>query len=231
MSKVLAIADIHEPVSRKHYLRFCKDLYEAWGCNKVVFIGDIVDWSAISFHVNNPEAPGAMDEYSLAKKAIQKWYKAFPKATVILGNHDRRPQRVAESVNIPAKFIRDYSDLWGTPKWDWEFSTVIDNVFYCHGDGKGGGNTPAFNLAKSMGMSVVMGHFHSVAGITWQASPVNRIFGMNLGWGGDDAAYAFAYAKEQAKRGVLGAGVILDGIPYYEVMPVAKGERYYDGGK
>jgi len=229
MSRVLAIADLHEPVCRKHYLQFCKDLYEEWSCNKVIFIGDVVDWSAISFHQNNPEAPGPKDEYGLAKKSIQKWYKAFPKATILVGNHDCRPQRLAESVNIPAGFIKEYPDLWGTPNWKWEFSTVIDNVFYCHGHGKGGGLTPAFNLAKCMGMSVVMGHFHSVAGIMYQASTVSRVFGMNLGWGGDDAAYAFAYAKEQAKRGLLGAGIILEGKQaFYEIMPISKGERYYD---
>ena len=51
---------------------------------------------------------------------------------------------------------------------------------------------------------------------------------MDLGAGIDDSAFAFAYAKEQTARSILGVGVVLNGIPYYEVMPCGKGERYHD---
>jgi len=227
-NNVLVIGDIHEPVSRKGYRQFCKDLYEEWNCNKVVFIGDVIDWSAISFHANNPAAPGPQDEYQLALQGVQKWYKIFPKAQVMIGNHDARPRRVAEASNIPAKFIRDYSELWNTPKWKWVSSTIIDDVYYCHGHGKGGGNTPAWNLAKKMGMSVCLGHFHSKGGVNWSANPLRRWFGMDVGCGVDDDAYAFAYAKEQVTRSILSAGVVLKGVPYHEIMPVGKGEAYHD---
>jgi len=228
MSRILAIGDIHEPVSRKGYMSFCKDLYEEWACDTVVFLGDIIDWSAISFHAHNPEAPGPKDEFKLAYAAVQKWYKAFPKGIICIGNHDARPRRLAESVNIPAKFIRDYAELWGTPGWEWVQSIIIDDVYFCHGHGKGGGNTPAWNLSKKMGLSTVIGHFHSKGGINWSANPLRRWFGMDVGCGIDDKAYAFAYAKEQITRSILSAGIILDGTPYHEVMPVGKGERYYD---
>ncbi len=227
MSRVLVIGDIHEPVSRKGYMQFCLDLYEEWDCDTVVFIGDIVDWSAISFHAHNPEAPGPVDEFKLAFNAIQKWYRAFPKSYVCIGNHDARPKRLAESVNIPAKFIRDYAELWETPNWKWEQSMMIDDVYYCHGHGKGGGNTPAWNLSKKMGLSTVIGHFHSKGGIHWSANPLRRWFGMDVGCGLDDTAYAFAYAKEQVTRSILSAGIILDGIPYHEVLRCGKGEPYH----
>ena len=227
MSRNLIIGDIHEPVSRKGYMRFCKDLYREWDCDTVIFVGDIVDWSAISFHAHNPEAPSPVDEFKTALVAIQKWYRAFPKAIVCVGNHDARPQRLAESVNIPAKFIRDYAELWKTPGWKWVQSTIIDNVYYCHGHGKGGGNTPAWNLSKKMGMSTVIGHFHSKGGINWSANPLRRWFGMDVGCGVDDKAYAFAYAREQVTRSILSAGIVLNGTPYFEVMPCGKGERYH----
>ncbi len=227
MGRVLCIGDLHEPVSRKGYIQFCLDLYAEWCCDTVVFIGDIVDWSAISFHAHNPEAPGPVDEFKLALAAIQKWYKKFPKAIVCIGNHDARPKRLAESVNIPAKFIRDYAELWETPDWKWEQSVMIDDVFYCHGHGKGGGNTPAWNLSKKMGLSTVIGHFHSKGGINWSANPLRRWFGMDVGCGVDDKAYAFAYAKEQITRSILSAGIILDGVPYHEVLRCGKGEPYH----
>ncbi len=228
MSRVLCIGDLHCPVERVGYMQFCKDLYEEWDCNTVVFIGDIVDWSAISFHANNPEGPGPLDEFKLALAATQKWYKVFPKAIITLGNHDSRPRRLAESVNIPAKFIRDYADLWKTPNWRWVQSIMIDDVYYCHGHGRGGGNTPAWNLSKKMGMSVVMGHFHTKGGVNWSSNPLRRWFGMDVGCGINDKTYAFAYAKEQVTRSILSAGIILDGTPYFEIMLAGKGERYYD---
>lgn len=228
MSRILVIGDLHCPVERKGYLQFCRDMRKKWRCNKIVFIGDIVDWSAISFHARNPEAPGPHDEFKLALECVQRWYKIFPRATVCIGNHDARPKRVAESVGIPAKFVRDYADLWKTRKWDWVQSTVIDSVFYCHGHSKGGGKTPAWNLAHKMGMSVCMGHYHSRAGINWSANPLYRWFGMDVGTGVDDKAYAFAYAKDQPERSILSVGIVLDGTPYHEVMRISKGEKYHD---
>ena len=227
MSRVLNIGDIHEPCVRRGYMEFCQDLYEEWDCDTIVFAGDLADWSAISFHAHNPEAPGPIDEFKLAYDAIQKWYRAFPRAKICLGNHDSRIIRLAESVDIPAKFIRDYADLWDTPNWIWDHSFIIDGVYYCHGHGKGGGNTPAWNLSKKMGMSVVIGHNHSKGGINWSANPLRRWFGMDVGCGVDDRAYAFAYAKEQVTRSILSAGIIIDGIPYHEVMRCGKGEPYH----
>ena len=108
MSKVLCIGDVHEPVCRPGYLNFCKKIHKKYNCNQVVFMGDVVDWHAISFHVHHPECPGPPDEYRMAYKGIQKWRKVFPKAKVCIGNHDERIIRLAESVDIPAKFLRDY---------------------------------------------------------------------------------------------------------------------------
>ncbi len=228
MSKVLCIGDIHEPVSRKHYLRFCQDLYEEWGCDTVVFLGDVADWHAVSFHAHHPECPGPMDEYKLAFEKIQKWYKAFPNAMVAIGNHDERLIRLAEDNNIPKKFLRNFNEVWETPGWNWDYHHIIDDVYYFHGIGNGG-LYPAPNAAKKMLMSVVMGHIHSAAGIKWLASPQRRIFGMDVGCGINDEAWAFAYGRHVIKRSIISAGVVLDGIPYLEIMPIGKGEKYHDG--
>ncbi len=229
MSRVLVIPDLHAPVTRRHALRFCKDQHKKFKCNKVVLIGDVVDWTSISFHAANPECPGPADEYRLALQCIQKWRRAFPKATVIIGNHDRRPHRKAEKEGIFPKLLRNYDEVWKTPQWKWVTSCIIDDVFYCHGDGKGGGVSPAYNTAKNMGMSVVMGHFHSKGGVKWLVNPLRRWFGMDVGTCIDDSAFAFSYAKEQTYRSVLSCGVVLNGMPQHIMMEVGKGEKYHDG--
>lgn len=228
MSRVLVIGDQHEPVCRKGYLQFNKDLAKQYKVDKVVLIGDIIDWHSISFHEHNPNCPGPMDEYKLALKRVQRWYRAFPNAIVCIGNHDARPKRLAESVNIPAKFLRDYNEQWKTPTWKWVTSIIIDKVYYCHGHGKSGGIYPAYNTAKNMGMSVVMGHNHARGGVKWLVSPVQRWFGMDTGCGVDDKAFAFSYAKEQTSRSVLSSGIIINGIPQHIMMPCGKNEKYHD---
>jgi len=225
MARVLVIGDVHEPVAHPMYRRFCQDLHDQWDCDTVVLIGDLFDLHAISFHAQHPECPGPKDEYELAKRRAQLWYKAFPKAHVCIGNHDERPLRLAESVSIPARFLRNYSDVWETPHWHWAYSVTIDDVYYYHGVGANGIN-PAFNAARSRLMSVVVGHTHSVAGVKWSCGPSARIFGMDTGCGIDQTAWQFAYGRHMLKRPILAAGVVIDGIPYHEIMPIGAGERY-----
>lgn len=226
MSKVLVIGDLHEPVAHPGYRTFCQDLYDQWGCNSVVFTGDVADFQAISFHANNPECPGPNDEFTLAKQKIQQWYKAFPKAKICIGNHDERVLRLAESVNIPSRFLRDFAEIWKTPGWEWEYEHIIDEACYLHGT-KRGGVHPAWTVSAKKLMPVVMGHCHSRAGIKWRANPLRRIFSVDVGCGIDIDAFQFAYGKHIDERPILSAVVILDGIPYHEIMPCGRGELYH----
>lgn len=228
MSRILNISDLHEPCSRKGALAFCRDLRRKYKTTKTIFSGDVTDWHSISFHAHHPEMPGPKDEYELAYKAIQKWYKAFPKADIILGNHDRRVIRLAESVNIPARFIRNYKDIWQTPGWTWADEFIYDEIYFTHGDGCGSGLYPAFNLVRQMGMSVSIGHHHAAGGVKWMVNPLRRMFGLDVGALIDDKAMAFAYGNRIKKRSVLGAAVILDGTPIHIPMPCGKGEKYHD---
>lgn len=228
MSRVLAFGCVHEPVAHPKFMGFCKDLQDEWKCDQTVIAGDLADFSAISFHANHPDCPGPKDEFDLTYQAIQKWYKAFPKNTkVCIGNHDARILRLAESVNIPSKFIRSFNDIFDTPNWKWDYNFIIDKVYYLHGTGSSGAH-PAFNTAKRMLMSVVRAHTHQAAGIKWIASPQRRIFGMDLGCGIDDKAMQFAYGKHIIQRSILGAGVVLDGKQaYHEIMPIGPKEKYH----
>ncbi len=227
--RCLVIGDIHEPVSHPAYLQFCKDLYEEWDCNQVVFIGDVADHHAISFHAANPECPGPNDEAKLTLVAIQKWYKAFPKAKVTIGNHDARVLRLAETVKISKRFIRSYNESWDTPNWEWAYSFNIDGVVYIHGTGRSGVH-PAWNAVNRKMKSVVMGHCHSRAGVKWKTTEDERYFGMDVGCGIDPKAWQFVYNKDQDERPTIAAGVVINGFPYSEIMPCTKGEPYHRSG-
>lgn len=224
--KILAVGDQHEPFTHPGYLRFCQDLRDKHKIDKVVFIGDEVDSHAISFHPRHPEAPGALQEYDLTKKALHRWYKAFDKVDVCVGNHSARYVRLAETVNIPASYLRSYSELWETPGWTWKDDFVHDDIFFFHGTNTSGVH-PAFNSMQKLLMSVVQGHCHAAFGVKWRSNPTKRIFAVDTGCGIDDRKIAFAYGKGNQIRSMLGAAVIIDGIPLPCVMEMGPGERYH----
>lgn len=225
--RVLCIGDLHEPCTRPGYLEFCKQIQKKYKTNQTMFMGDVVDNHAISFHAKHPEMPGPKQEYDIAHQAIQKWYKTFPKSKVCIGNHCNRIVRLAESVNIPAKFLRDYAEIWDTPTWDWGWEFIIDDVCYQHGIGSSG-MYPAYNTMRKLAMSCVLGHNHSCAGIKWLVNPSKRLFGMDVGTGILDSSLAFAYGQHTKIRSVVSVGVVIDGHPYLELMPISKGEDYHD---
>ena len=201
MSKVLIIGDIHEPFCLDGYLQHCKNQYKEFNCNKVVFIGDIIDSHYSSFHSTDPDGMSAKDELNLSIKKLRKWHKAFPKATVIIGNHDRIVARKALANGISAKWIKEYKDVLEVPTWNFKTDETIDNVLYVHGEG-----ATAFTKAKTLFQSVVAGHTHTKCYIEY----MNNIFGMQVGCGVDKDSYAMAYAKNYAPPQIA-CGVVLDG--------------------
>ncbi len=226
MSRILGAGDPHGPVDHPGYCTFCQDIYDEYDCDIAVIIGDLTDQQAISFHAVNPDCPGALDEYRLTKKCIRKWYKAFPNAKICIGNHDERVIKKAQSVGIPAKYLKSYSEMWGTPNWVWEYEHYIDDICFMHGIGRGGIH-PAWNAMSKKMQSVVMGHCHSRAGVKFRTIHNKRFFAIDTGCGIDVDAFQFAYGKHCGERPVLGCCVIIDGLPYYEVMPCGPGELYH----
>ena len=225
--KVGIIGDTHLPAVHPAYLDFCTDVFAAWGVEKVIHIGDVVDWHSISFHDKHPDLPSAKDEWHLVQKFLEPWKKRFPKVSVCIGNHDARVTRLAESASIPAEFLKPYPEIWGTPGWDWEDQYVIDNVLYIHGNRRSGLN-PALNMVKKgTGMSVVMGHCHTVCGVHWQFGPKSRWFGLDTGCGADQKSPVMRYAHDRDIKWALSCGVVIDGHPYSEVMPCDRGEPYH----
>ena len=226
MSRVLAIGDLHEPVAHPGYLAFCSGLAKEFKCDTYVFLGDVVDWHAISFHDKEPECPGAGDEYERTKEKVRHWHKAFPGAKVCIGNHDERPSRLAKTKGIPERLLKDYNTLWDTPTWKWDYSFLIDGVYYCHGTGTSGIH-PAWAKSGKMLMSVVMGHCHSRSGVKWRVNPVKRIFAIDVGCGIDMDAYQFVYGRACDDKPILSAAVILDGEPIHRMMAMGRGEKYH----
>ena len=178
VNNVLVIGDLHEPFCLDSYLDWCLEQYDTWNCNKVIFIGDVIDSHGFSYHEADPDGMSAGDELSYAIKRIARWYKAFPNADVCIGNHDRMAARKAMTGGIPSAWIKSYNDVLGTPNWNWVESIIYDDVLYEHGEGG-----QAATKAKNNMMSSVCGHTHTSAYVQWFCGKRYRVFGLQSGCG------------------------------------------------
>jgi metallophosphoesterase superfamily enzyme len=204
-SRILIIGDLHAPFTLDKYLKHCKEVYSKYNCNKVVFIGDVIDNHYSSYHETDADGLGGLDELEIAIKKLSKWYEAFPTADVTIGNHDRIIMRKAQTSNIPSKWIKSYKEVLETPKWNFIDRIVYDDVQYVHGEGG-----TAHTKCRADMMSTVQGHLHTQCYVQWFVGQNFKIFGMQVGCGIDNDAYAMGYAK-RGKKPAIGCGVVIGG--------------------
>ncbi len=219
-TNVLIIGDTHCPFEKEGYLEFCLDTQKKYNCNKIIHIGDEIDNCAISQYKSDPDglSPGSEAEQALI--SIKKWYSAFPIVNVCIGNHSNRMFRMAYESGIPKRFMKTYEEMWEAPKgWLWSESFEICGVHYSHGNGTSGPNA-ALKRAIQLRKSVVQGHIHTEAGIQYNVSSIDAIFGMQVGCGIDDKMYAFNYAKDNIKKSIISCAVVLENgrLPILELM-------------
>ena len=211
-TRVLAIGDIHAPFELEDYLKHCKETYENYNCNKVVFIGDIIDNHYSSYHETDADGLGGLDELELAIERIAKWYKAFPNADITIGNHDRIIMRKAQTSNIPTRWIKEYKDVLNTPNWNFTDRVVYDNVQYIHGEGG-----TAHAKCRADMMSTVQGHLHTQCYVQHFVGQNYKIFGMQIGCGIDHDNYAMGYAK-RGKKPAIACGVVINGTDAINIL-------------
>ncbi len=213
---VLVIGDLHEPFCLDGYLHFCKQQYDKYGCNQVIFIGDIIDNHYSSYHETDPDGLSGGDELEHAIRRISRWYKTFPKATVIIGNHDRMVMRKGQTANIPKKWIKSYKEVLEVSKWQFVDHLIQDNVLYQHGEGG-----TARTACKNHMMNIVQGHYHTQCYTEHYVGKNFRTFSVQTGCGINFSEYSFAYAKF-GKKPAIGCAVVLENgtLPINLLMPL-----------
>ena len=211
-NRILVIGDLHTPFELKNYIKHCKETYQNYNLNKVIFIGDVIDNHYSSYHETDADGMGGADELEIAIHKLSKWYKEFPNADVTIGNHDRLIMRKAQTSAIPTKWIKAYKDVLEVPKWNFTDRVVYDNVQYIHGEA----GTARTKCRADM-MSTVQGHLHTQAYVEWYVGQNFKIFGMQVGCGIDNDAYAMAYAK-RGKKPAIGCGVVIGGHTAFNVL-------------
>jgi len=165
---------------------------------------NVIDNHYSSYHESDPDGYGAGEELDRAIDMIADWYHTFPKATVIIGNHDRLVYRKAYSSGVSKKWIREYKEVLNTSGWDFVENIEFHGINFNHGEGG-----TARNRIKSELQSQVQGHLHTQLYNDFLVGANFIVFGMQVGCGIDIKSYAMAYGKHY-KKPAIGCGVVLN---------------------
>jgi len=205
-NNVIFLPDLHAPFIKEGVLDFCKEQQEKYDCGTVIFAGDIVDGHAWSYHEKDVDGMSVGAELSAARIQLEEWFRAFPKAISLMGNHDLLIQRKAKTIGLSKHFIKGFGDVINAPKtWEFKLEHTFHNVLYKHGS-----VGDAFKVAKESRISTCQGHFHSKTFVQWSVSEKDAIFGLQVGWGADRHEYAFDYGKSFTSKPIISLGLVLD---------------------
>lgn len=226
-SKILVIGDIHIPFHHRDAFDFLDALSSKFKPDKVISIGDEVDWHSISFHSHSPDLMSPSDELKTSIKHIKNLEAMFPKMDIVESNHGSLVYRKQQAVGLPSSVFRTYNQIYGvSDKWKWymDITLKMSNgafLYLCHGK-----TSNVLRLSQSMGMSAVSGHFHELFCVHYWANSLGLYFAAQTGCLVDDDSLAMSYNNTNLKRPILGSLVIENGHPRLIPMVLNKKGRW-----
>ena len=211
--RILVISDMHLPYQHKDAIKFLAEIKKEFKPDRVINIGDLLDFHAISMHTHDPDLASAGHELTMARKYVKELESIYPQVTEVDSNHSSLVYRRAIKYGMSREFLREYGEFLGTKKWKWvdDLTLTMSNgqrCFFTHGR-----SADVLKVSQTMGMSAVQGHYHTKFVVSYWANPDNLFFAMNVGCLINQKSLSMNYAKNFRTRFILGCGIILDGIP------------------
>jgi hypothetical protein len=227
---VLIISDMHAPYNHPDMLDFLRAIKKKYKPDRVIGIGDELDYHAMSFHDSDPDLPNAGGELKLGQSVLRKVNELFPVMDLVDSNHGSMAFRRAKAHGIPRHLIVPYRDAIfnreGGEGWNWHMSLTItlsdgQRCVFTHTAGAN-----CLKNAEKLGMSLVQGHHHPTFCIQYSSNPDKLYWAMNVGCLINDDAIAFAYNRIDSRRPIIGCGIILDGQPKLLPLVMERGGRW-----
>ena len=204
---------MHLPYQHKDAIKFLAEIKKEFKPDRVINIGDLLDFHAISMHTHDPDLASAGHELTMARKYVKELESIYPQVTEVDSNHSSLVYRRAIKYGMSREFLREYGEFLGTKKWKWvdDLTLTMSNgqrCFFTHGR-----SADVLKVSQTMGMSAVQGHYHTKFVVSYWANPDNLFFAMNVGCLINQKSLSMNYAKNFRTRFILGCAIILDGIP------------------
>lgn len=207
--------------------KFLSAIKKKFNPNRVICLGDEVDFHALSYHEHDPDLPSAGPELEKAIRLLKPLYQLFPIVDVLESNHGSLVYRKALTAGIPRRALRSYRETLQAPKdWRWHFDLRIrmsngQDLYLHHGK-----SATAAKMSLQEGACSVEGHFHTKFHVTYWRNNSGLYWGMHCGYLADANSLAQAYAKSNMQKGIVGAAMILDGHPLLIPMKLSKSGRW-----
>lgn len=214
--RYLVISDLQIPFEAEYALPFCKAVKKYYKIpdENVYCVGDETDQYFGGLYKRSPDAlHSAVTELEDARKTLKQWYRAFPQMKLAISNHGTRYWRKALEAEIPSQLLRRYEEvIEAPPGWKWKKRWVVKTKFPFaieHGD-DWGSQTPHVQAALHLGMSVMMGHHHSIFGVEYLKTAGLDVWGACIGALIDADQYAFEYSRRMKRKPINGIAVVVD---------------------
>ena len=224
---ILCISDLHFPYAHKDSLRFLAAIKKKYRPDKVVCLGDELDYHSLSFHDSDPDLDSAGKELARGLAHMQGLISLFPECDVLESNHGSMVYRKAMHHGMPRHLLKSYKEVLDAPKeWKWHPILTLkmsngNKVTFAHGRRKN-----VIAEAQCRGHSFVQGHHHSQADVRFYSIRHKVHFGMTVGCSIDNDSYAFAYNKNFTVEPVVSHGLIIDGVARILPMPLTSSGRW-----
>lgn len=227
--RVLLISDLHAPYHHQDAYDFLEALSLKYKFDRIINLGDEMDYHFASFHTVEPEALGGQQELEEGRELMRKLEALFPEVDLVDSNHGSMAYRKAKEAGLPKHLIMPYRDAifgeltaWGEVHrpgnrghgWRWHPNLTIQlpqvgDLYIAHQIA-----ADARNAVRRIHGNIAQGHFHTEFAIRYEESPTKGLlFGISGGCLIDDRKVAFNYNKLTPARPVIGCAAIIDGCP------------------
>lgn len=211
---VLIISDLHYPYNHPDVLAFFEALKKKYKFDRIICVGDELDYHALSFHDADPDLMSAGEELETSIRRLKPLYKLFPDVDLVESNHGSMVYRKQKHHGIPRRVFKSYKDILEAPKgWHWHEDLIItlpnkEDVYICHGKSK-----DALRLTLTEGMHTVQGHYHENLEVRFRANKKGLLWSMMVSCLIENSSFAFAYNKVNVNNVINGCGGIIDSEP------------------
>jgi len=218
-NRIMVFGDLHAPYHDDNALSFLKSVKKQFKPDRVVCVGDLVDFYSASRFPKDPSHPDSLvNEIKKISSVVQKLAKIFPAMDITMGNHDDRLSIRANGAGIPRELMSTFGTIIDAPE-GWVFhnssedltlniQATKENITFAHHRGV---NT--LLLAQRLGRSYVAGHSHTKGQVVGFNNGERTIFGVNNPCLISNTGSPFAYAKISNINPIKGCTLIEAGVP------------------
>ena len=217
--RILVFGDVHCPYQAEEAFDFLAQQVREFKPDRVVCVGDLVDFYAASRYPQDPNHPDSfVSEVKKIHKDVKKLAKIFPKLELTLGNHDDRFAIRVASAGLPSEMMKSFGQFvnapvgWKIHKSSEDFTLTVDStreqITFAHNRGI---NT--FLIAQRRGRTFVAGHSHTKGQVVAYNNGIRTFFGVNNPCLISNEGSPFSYAKISNINPVRGCTLIEEGIP------------------